>query len=165
MEKRQVTRYFWIGAFALCLGVVYGVCIPFQAQPYGEGFGISGQTLPKLIASALILCGVLMMYNARKDLQRIKANPAAEEKPAAPLFSSSDIKRIGVYVVLLMVYLTVVPYLGFIVGTVPTLAAAMWLSGARNRAAIAGVSLISPPILYFAFAKLMEVPLPSGILI
>ena len=164
MNRHLVVRYIWIGIAALIIGLAYGICIPSQVLPYGEGYGISGQSLPKLIAAGLVLSGLLMIANGWRMLKKIQAAGKQAETQPGPLFGKAGLRRMLCYAGVLVVYFLLMERLGFIVSSIPALAAAMWLSGARSRIVIALTSVLAPPLLYLLFSSVMGIPLPRGVL-
>jgi hypothetical protein len=66
--------------------------------------------------------------------------------------------------VVALVYLAVLPELGFIVASIPLYAALMWLYGERRPLWIIGGSVIVTVTTFFLFRDIFQIRLPSGIL-
>lgn len=66
--------------------------------------------------------------------------------------------------VLFVLYLAMLPYLGFIVASIPFFTALMLLYGARRLiwVAIAGPAI--PVLLFYFFGKVFNIPLPQGLI-
>ncbi|ELY59023.1 tripartite tricarboxylate transporter TctB family protein [Natronolimnohabitans innermongolicus] len=65
---------------------------------------------------------------------------------------------------LLLAYLAVMPYTGFLVGSMLFLPPIMYYSDVRSKPLIATVSLLLPIVLFYIFSRIFMVRLPEGII-
>jgi hypothetical protein len=72
------------------------------------------------------------------------------------------VKRVAVISALIVAYVLTMSYLGFLIGTVLFLAAAIRYSGGTDPVRIAAVSAVVPIVLYYAFGAFLRVRLPEN---
>ncbi|WP_137123626.1 tripartite tricarboxylate transporter TctB family protein [Roseomonas sp. HF4] len=128
--------------------------------PAVPGQDVGPAAFPMVIGGGLVLCGALIALGIGRSFE---APEAADDAPPPGLAA-----RIGGWAAflppaLLIFYVLVSERLGFL----PT-AALMLLATARALGAswrlAAGVALLAPLAVHLAFAKLLRVPLPDGVL-
>ena len=66
--------------------------------------------------------------------------------------------------VLGLIYVSLIPYSGYLVGTAIAVFALSWAMGNKNWFYLFILSVIVPSIIYYVFISLLYVPLPRGIL-
>lgn len=125
--------------------------------PNVPGQDVGPAAFPLLIGGGLVLCGVLIALGIGQTFEA-----PAEEEPA-PARSRLSALRVLVPPGLLLFYALAVERLGFLpTAALMVLAAALAL-GARPRLALP-LALLAPPLVHLAFAKVLSVPLPAGLL-
>jgi hypothetical protein len=72
----------------------------------------------------------------------------------------SEMKLVFFSLAVLVVYTVVVPYIGYMVTTVISLAVLMYVFGQRNRVKLIAVSVLVPLGILIFFTKLMQIHLP-----
>lgn len=140
------------GAISLVLGVVVAVAtylLPKSTMP-GD---IGPKVFPAIAAGLLILCGLglLLSKGSNSNISQ---------------YSSSQLKRLGAIIVLMIAYVVGMDYLGFILPNLVVLylLCTMFAKGKKNVPVWQRVvfSLAVTLILYFSFTNLLAMKLPSG---
>ena len=143
------------GAVLIGLGALILVLIPSQIQNIpGMETETSPSFLPALLAVLIIVMGAGLIaqgfFSSRRD--------APSDLSRVVMF------RIGLSVVLLILYTVVFPRLGFVVSSGVFVGIYAYLFGSRSILKIA-ISMIAVPIgIWLFFEILFRIPLPHGIL-
>ncbi len=122
--------------------------------PPVPGQDVGPAAFPMLIGFGLMLCGALIALGIGRGLEA----PATDEAPAP-----HGAWRVLLPPALLLFYVLAAERLGFLPTAFVIVAVAAWALGAGPRLAL-GVALAAPPLVHLAFAKLLRVPLPEGLL-
>ena len=135
----------WLGAGFIALGgwafwVAWGLQVPFAADPLGP------TPFPATVALVVALCGLGMV------LRPVHGFARPERLAAPPLLVAA-----------MVAYALLMVPLGFMVATALMATAVAWLFGARLLAAL-GVGVVTAVLLWLLFDKLLDLPLPKGIL-
>jgi putative tricarboxylic transport membrane protein len=107
---------------------------------------------PGLIAVALVILSVALLA---RGLRTIPDDAATLPEPVTP----RGWMALGMFVV----YLLVMPTLGFLTASVPFFAGLTWAYGERRVVVIALTSLAVPAVLFLVFRMGFRIFLPSGI--
>ena len=134
----------WLGAGLIALGgwafwVAWGLQVPFAADPLGP------TPFPATVALVVALCGLGMV------LRPVLGFARPERLAAPPLLVAT-----------MVAYALLMVPLGFMVATALMATAVAWLFGARPSAAL-GVGVVTAVLLWLLFDKLLDLPLPRGI--
>ena len=160
MTAYHSTRDLCVGLAAVLIAVFFLAATPFQVSPRSDDYGITGRTLPVLVAAALLALGV---YLSVRNLLRLRR--------AAPRVEQADKKRdrrrrfgrAVLYMAAIAVYIVGFSFVDYILSTTAMVAFGMWLSGFRNRVAFACIVAVIPSLIYCVFAVVMEIPLPESV--
>jgi putative tricarboxylic transport membrane protein len=76
--------------------------------------------------------------------------------------TGGQIKRVGTATALVMAYVFLLPWLGFVTATASFLVVSMIYSGARSPARITGVAIGLSILLYYVFAVFLRISLPQN---
>ncbi len=76
-----------------------------------------------------------------------------------------DLSGIAVLILLIVCYIQLMSYLGFIIVTIVFLGILTWVAGTRNPLQIASFSILTTVAVYLLFHKFFSVQLPTGSLI
>ncbi len=141
-------------AAVLLVGLAVGVFVASRDFPSGFGNSPGAAFFPRLIVSIIaLLAGVLFVWSVVSSENRTYD------------VSATDAGRFAVPVVLLVVYVALMPILGFIIDTVAFLVVLTLYSGVesywRSGALAVGLSLA----LHYAFGEFLHIPLPEGSLV
>ncbi|MEP7180686.1 MAG: tripartite tricarboxylate transporter TctB family protein [Betaproteobacteria bacterium] len=144
------------GAVLLLLGVV--VLVHVQAFPRIPGQQVGPALMPGLLAIGFAICGVLLIVSGWK------------KRATAPWTETADWMRSGRHLVALVAvvggivaYIWLAQPVGFlIVGPVLLFVWFVVLGVRPSTAAI--VAVVAALVIWFAFYKLLRVPLPWGVL-
>lgn len=144
--------------FSLALIVFAGVVIVLSIQLQSLFLSQSGDIGPKAFpigaAVALILCAIgKMLTEGRHE--------------AKPLFDREGWKRVGIMFAIMIGYLAVMWYVGYLISTLiftPMLVAAMREDCKLRPVTLAIFSVVTTAVLYFVFQNIIMVTLPTGVL-
>lgn len=138
-----------------------------SSLPPVPGQQVGPSAFPMVVGAGLALCGGLIALGAGSRIEEEAeaevarhADPVAEPRSASP---GLDLLRTFSPPALLLFYVLVVEWLGF----VPTAAVVVFVSamalGARARQALPLAVAVSV-VVHLVFYKLLRVPLPAGLL-
>ena len=134
-----------------------------QGFPRIPGQNVGPALFPGLVATALLVCGVLLIASGVRAHRRAEAVAARWAEPPAWLRSPPQLLAFAVLVASNVFYLLVVDRLGFLLTAFVYLAALMWVLRVR-LALVLPVAFVMALLIHYAFYKLLRVPLPWGVL-
>lgn len=111
---------------------------------------------PRLVVMAMALASLGLIIQAV-----FSKNP---EKADSLSLKSPGIQRALAVLVLAIVYVSSMDFLGFIISTVLTMLIMMYLLKLRNPVQMLLVSVVAAFVINFAFAGLLGIQLPAGLL-
>lgn len=120
---------------------------------------IENTTEPSFFPWVIVVC--LLVLSAALLIQGLRM-PAA----GAPAADSTEISR-SIYLwgfLAFVIYLALLPYLGFIAANIPFFAVLMVLYGERRPVRVVGGSVAISLALFFLFREVFLIRLPAGIL-
>lgn len=148
--ERTVQRLFasaWLLACMVLAWIAWDYQASFSYEPVGP------RAYP-LLCLALMAAGLAWLISRPPPLQR-----EADEVP----LSAGLLRKVGACVALLLAFAALFERLGFIAASVIAGSALAWLGGGRPWASlVAGIALGVG--LYVLFDRILEVPLPMGVL-
>ena len=143
------------GAVLIGLGVLILVLIPSQIRAIP---GMETDTSPSFLPSVMAI--LIMIIGAGSILQGFLSSG----RDAPPDLSRVVVFRVGLSVVLLILYTVVFPRLGFVVTSGLFVGIYAYLFGSRSILKIA-ISMVAVPVVIWLFFELLfRIPLPHGIL-
>lgn len=160
MTRRQYIRDLWVGLTAMAVAVFFLAATPSQVSPRSDAYGISGQTLPMLVAGILIVMGVVVFF---KNLFYMRHVAAQEETPPCKAERRHRFRRVVIYTGAIAVYIVGFSCVDYILSSTLMVAFGMWFSGFRNRAAFACIACFVPVLIWYVFTVVMEIPIPESI--
>jgi len=134
-----------------------------QGFPRIPGQNVGPALFPGLVATALLVCGALLIASGLAARRRAEAAAARWAEAPAWLRSPPQLLAFAVLVASNVFYLLVVDRLGFLLTAFLYLAALMWVLRVR-LALVLPVALVMALLIHYAFYKLLRVPLPWGVL-
>ncbi len=147
MRRKQITA----ALILILFGVGYGyqtALLPARTLPHAP----SPSFFPWLLTGVLLILATALLVQGLKD-QRcaggLTETPGERVVPAAGLL-------------LLIVYVVVLPILGFVVASIPFFAGLTWLAGERRIAWIVVPASVIPSALYGVFRHLFRILLPQA---
>ncbi|WP_293663268.1 tripartite tricarboxylate transporter TctB family protein [uncultured Phascolarctobacterium sp.] len=108
---------------------------------------LSAAFFPNILFGILIFCGICLLYQSKKRIEKVKL----------PAF---NYVRLGAMLAVLSIYVYIMDYIGFLIATVLFLVAAMYIFGERRKLILAGVSIAASVIVYFLFTEAFMIVLP-----
>lgn len=143
---------------AAAIGFLFGIFVLIEALLLPKGTnGVPGPGLfPGVVSAILILSSITLFVRSL----RMKPEENVEIHPF-----SDDSKRVYLVMAILVVYLAVMPYVGFCVTTfVLMFALVKWFS-ARKVVPCLLIAAVVTAAIYLIFSKVLNVPLDFGLLI
>ncbi len=140
-------------AAGLLLALSAAVFVISVDFPGGRGGGPGAAFFPRLVTGAIaVLALVLLVNHVTADDRHVH-----EIDPAI-------VRRLVVVTAFPILYVFVMPVVGFPLATVVFLSAFMWYSGARSVPTVIGSSIGITIVLYYIFVTFFRVPLPEGVI-
>lgn len=148
-----------IAFFSFMLVQAAGLKFVRRFGDMGSGFW------PIMILSAAALLSILVLiFNTRKYLKEKKTHAAA---PQTPDRSTQEIKerrmKLVLSIVCLLVYILVMPYIGFVLSTFIYLLAFILALGERRKWVLAISPFLVTAMAVAVFGKFITMPLPRGV--
>jgi putative tricarboxylic transport membrane protein len=109
---------------------------------------------PWIITACLGILSTALLVQGLRDRRGARDAPGAAGGLRAPT----------VFLTLFVLYVAVLPFLGFVLASVPFFAALMWLYGERRWGWIGAFSVALPVVLVLVFRNGLQIPLPTGAL-
>lgn len=164
----RIPRDVWIGLAAFALGAWYWRAagdIPISPL---DGI-VNASALPRILAIAMMLFSVLLILRAllveymflaaaRKRVDGLARRPEVEGHAFTP---RQHVKAAGI-VCIGIVYLLVLPWLGYIPSVILLMLAVSVYIGARAGLYTLGVAVAIAVAFYLLFVRLLGIPLPAG---
>lgn len=159
MTRSECKRDMYIGIAFVLIGLCYILITPYQVSDESDGFeNITGRSFPYLIGGVLSLLGGCL---AARSMKRV-----SHAHDGTPIRIDPDkLRRVVTYSLAMIAYALLFTFIGYISSTLIALVFAMWFSGAKFNIAFICVAIIFPPLLYYLFHILMQIPLPDALLI
>ena len=136
----------WGGTLFIIGGILYAITFSY---PDGQVLYLQGLTIG-LMALSLLSC-----YQAWKLKQKTTPKKAAGE---------ISYRRVLLVILMGVLYVLLMPYLGFIGATLAFLIFCMWILGFHRVVPIISISIGCTAVLYVGFQIGLGVPLPTGLL-
>lgn len=127
--------------------------IPSQVKIYEEGV-VNTRFLPYLVTILIFVCGIADL------IQTLRERKEEEEKH---YFDKKGTLRVLIAVAALIIWLLVMPKIGFVIATALLSAGIMILAGNRNVIQILALSLILTLSVYVLFKLVLNLRLPQGL--
>ena len=108
--------------------------------------GMREDFYPKFLFITLFLCGLTLAVKGYR-------------RPVKNVFPRFDYKQLLLIAVVMIVYILLFEYLGYIPGTIAFLVAAMYVFGERRRKYLLGVPILATAIVYLLFTKVFLIVL------
>lgn len=165
----RIPRDVWIGLAAFALGAWYWRAagdIPISPL---DGV-VNAAALPRMLAIAMMLFSLLLILRAllielaylraaRGAAGPVAARPDSEGQTFTP---HQHLKAAGV-VVIGIVYLLILPWLGYVPSVILLMVSMSVFIGARAGVYTLGVAVVIAVIFYLLFVQLLGIPLPAGL--
>jgi hypothetical protein len=153
MQERQ--QNIWSGGALLLLCVVLFVQIPGQVGS-SDGYSLSPAFLPTLISAIIAVMSAILI------IQGVMATAEVRSKPLKQ--SMVEAGYVGLTVLAMIGYVSVLEWLGFIAATAIVIVVLALLYGNRNWVQIIVTAIVAPPLIMLFFRYAMLVLLPEGTL-
>ncbi len=112
-------------------------------------------TFPNVVLTVMCVCSAIVVVQEFLKLSRA-------ENTEENALTWKDYGRVIILMAGILVYILVMPTLGFIIPTMLLVALCMALFGEKNVLLLASVSIVAPLAVFFLFKKILAVPLPTG---
>lgn len=162
-EYAELKRDLWIGTGTLVVSLLLFLAIRFTISE--QSFtGISGRAFPYVINGLLAVLGLALTLDSFPQLRKAAADDSSGDRPGDAGTNWKNLSRIGVYFLLVCLYVTGISYIGFVVSTLVFTAAILVFYRLGNKLAFAIITCGCAPILWFVFDKLVGVEFPHALL-
>ena len=139
------------------IGLVGSLAYIFAAR------GIEDSLLADAVGASGVPVGVGALMALASLALLLKGWAMPSQAPAAP--TASRLHQHGLaagLLAILLAYLWVLPWLGYIVSVGLMSAAVAWFSGGRDRKALLGLVVLTGPLLWLLFDFALKVRMPAG---
>ena len=102
MTRYQYTRDICVGLAAILIALFFLAVTPFQVTARSDDYGISGRTLPVLVAGALLVLGAYLFF---RNLIHIRRALPRAENPGQKHDRRSRLGRAALYMGAIAVYI------------------------------------------------------------
>ena len=178
--KDQLERKIKLNRIAalvcLIVGLIYYILIYYQASPReipgARGFGrLTGRFFPELGGGIFILSAAFLLLKSFFNEKFIKKTDDADmlksmldRNEAVIGLSKPEFIASALIMVLGLIYVGLMPLLGYLVGTIIAVFSLSRSMGNRNWIYLFILAVIVPSIINYVFISLLYVPLPRGFL-
>lgn len=149
MKKRNLIAAFILIAISIIYGILT-IQLPTRA--------IDNTTEPSFFPGVVAVC--LFLLSSSLLLQAI-FSPGPSKVPDAPKVRPS---QIAMFMGTFVLYLILLPYLGFIAANIPFFAVLMLLYGERRAVWVTLSSVTICIVIFYLFREVFQIILPAGIL-
>ena len=162
-EYAELKRDLWIGTGTLVVSLLLFLAIRFTISE--QSFtGISGRAFPYVINGLLAVLGLALTLDSFLQLRKAAADNSSGDRPGDAGTNWKNLSRIGVYFLLVCLYVTGISYIGFVVSRLVFTAAILVFYRLGNKLAFAIITCGCAPILWFVFDKLVGFEFPHALL-
>jgi cell division protein FtsW (lipid II flippase) len=146
------------GVFALAISIGYVLqARAIENTLLSDEVGAGG--VPTAVGVLLGLIGVILLAKSALKSRPQDAQAAGEDAPRWRAHAMAI-----ALLLVLAAYAWLLPRLGYVISIVGMVAAVAWLAGSRQWRAIAAMAVVSGPLLWLVFDRVLHVRMPSGIL-
>lgn len=126
-----------------------------KVLPAGVGYenSIGPEFFPAVMTATIAVLSILLIARS------LWVKTAAEQGTA--MAAKSTLLRMGLFIILLTVYVFIYEYLGFVLASVIILPTGMFMLGERRLLHIFLFPCVLVGLAWLAFTKIMQVPLPE----
>lgn len=143
----------WLAAALAAVSLFFVVYL--WTYPVGTPvFGVSANTLPMSMSVLLLLLAVLLLGEALLALKR--SSPPVESDESGAIGGPAAL------FIVCVVYIVVLPWLGFLLSSAALVGATAWLFGNRRPVTLIALMVLAPFALSVFFEKAMIIFLPAG---
>ena len=163
MNDQEASRVR-IGLFLICLVVALTLAVWFVTPEGGPNFAgdsmVNGGPWPRTMLLGIAVCATLLLL--RNVLQYVRAGSSSSAS-AADDDNEFDNWKAVLGIVLLIVYVGLIPVIGFALATIGFILAWLPYGGVRRPRVVVSVAVIGTVTLLYTFVKLTTLPLDRGI--
>ena len=176
-QLRRKIKLNRISAFiCLIIGVIYYILIYYQASPReipgARGFGrLTGRFFPELGGGVFLLSAAFLLLKSFLNEKFIEKTDDSDmlkgmldRNEAVVGVSRPEFIFSALIMVLGLIYVSAMPFLGYLVATIIAVFVLSRVMGNRNWLYLFILSVVIPSIIYYVFISLLYVPLPRGFL-
>lgn len=146
------------GALALAVSIAYvaqarGIENSLLSDEVGAG-GVPAAvgTLLGLVGAALLAKGLLARWRGGGETGTVRPPTAWRPHAAA-----------AALLLVLSVYVWLLPRLGYVASVIALVAAVAWLAGSRQWRTVAAMAVVTGPLLWLVFDRVLQVRMPAGV--
>ena len=145
----RTDRYIGVGLIAFGI-FMYHVSttwpLNFSADPAGPA------AIPKILCAGLVILGAILVVGSL----------GVKTKSTTPFVTRDELIITGVLTAVCILYLVILPYIGYLLATPLLLASILVCVGSRKPKTVILVSIIATLVLFVLFYSILQVNLPLG---
>lgn len=134
--------------------IIMGIALLFFYQTYSFPNVNTQDTgpafMPRIYAGVLMLLGIFLFFSSFKSVEE------SQEKNTNLVFIIMGI---------LFIYILLIPIIGFYIVTPIYLFVFLWIVAVRNVIVLISIPIITTSLVFLFFQKLLNVPIPLGLLL
>ena len=154
--RAQMLRDAVTGVIAIAVAVVYVVLARgIENSLLSDEVGAGG--VPSAVGALLGIVGAVLLVKA---FLKGRASASSVSAPNTPWRSHA--MALGL-LLMLAVYVWLLPRMGYMVSIVAMVAGVAWLAGSRQWRTIFAMALVTGPLLWLVFDRVLQVRMPAGI--
>lgn len=135
----------------LIISSVFFFMVTFSFQDTGaEAIGVA--FWPRLISILIIILSLVTIIQSVKEILRHGFQPEESYSVLTMIVGA-----------IILFYLLVIPYLGYLITSLLSVGALMYALGEKNKYHLILLTFAMVGIVYFLFVKILTVPLPRGV--
>jgi hypothetical protein len=158
IESAKPKGDIWLGTALLGTSILVIILSrSIKAIGLGDNFDPGPNAFPLGLSALLALGGLIELWQSR-----IQSSPSPQSSTIAPRPSSRDARSVLFLLGCFLLYVILLPWLGFSVSTLIMATVMMILLDNSWKQSLA-VSIILITLIYFLFVVLFKVPLPGGV--
>jgi hypothetical protein len=151
--------------------VFFGVCTAFFGFMFLQALGLMGKGRPGEIGSGLwpgIALGACFLLSLARLVAGLRKGPRGTDSPAHPAEESIAEKRkrritVTLSALSFLLYMGLIPYLGFILATLLFIPAFAFCLGERRKRVLLVSPFLLTAIIVAVFVEFITIPFPKGV--
>ncbi len=161
VSRADAQREFVLGCITLVIAVgYYLMAIQIQQSDIADVVGAQG--LPKTYAALLAMLSIILIVRSAAH-RRLPAAPDAVPVPAKARVTREVAWRVFGMLMNGVIYILVVPWLGYILSIAALIAATVYYQGGGVNRRVAAVAIGGALFLWLLFVRLLRIAQPPGI--
>lgn len=133
------------------LFMILSIVVIYSASQFPDEGEVGTGFFPILVSVGIILSSIVNILTDNVD-------------DSYHDISSYNLISAAIVFTIMVLYVILMPIIGFLIGTMILLPVLMYYSGVQSKSLIAAISVIFPIVLFYIFSRIFLVPLPEAII-